>query len=131
MAHYALLDDNNVVIGVITGRDETDTENLSEQDADWEAAYTRVTGYTAKRTSYNTIFNTHKLGGTPFRGNFAGVGYTYDEENDVFLLPKPYPSWTLDSNYRWQPPVAYPTDGKAYEWAEGSGSWVEIAYPEE
>ena len=82
------------------------------------------------QTSYNTIGNQHTQGGTPLRGNYAGIGYTYDAQNDVFYAPQPYPSWTLNqSTWLWEAPVAMPTDGKPYRWDEPTTSWVEIVVP--
>ena len=79
------------------------------------------------QTSYNTYGNQHKLNGTPLRGNYAGVGYTYDQQNDVFYAPKPYESWSLDeSTWLWESPVAYPDDGKNYQWDEQTLMWVEV-----
>ena len=75
-------------------------------------------------TSYNTIGNKHLKGGTPLRGNFAGIGYTYDAEKDVFYTPQPYPSWILSSNYLWEAPVAMPKDGKIYVWDESEQNWA-------
>jgi len=75
-------------------------------------------------TSYNTFGNKHLKGGTPLRGNFAGIGYDYDSVNDVFYAPQPFPSWSLDENWLWQPPVAMPVDGQYY-WDESSKDWVE------
>jgi hypothetical protein len=92
MAHYAELDENNVVIQVFVGRDEDD---LAEGVTDWEEYYARP-GFTVKRTSYNTVGNQHINGGTPFRGNFAGVGFTYDEALDAFIPPKPSDDATFD-----------------------------------
>ncbi len=77
------------------------------------------------QTSYNTYGNQHLLGGIPLRGNFAGIGYTYDSVNDVFIPPKPFPSWVLNSSYLWEAPVAAPQDGKQYRWDEDTVSWVE------
>ena len=75
------------------------------------------------QTSYNTHGNQHNLGGTPLRGNYAGVGFTYDSTNDVFYEPKPYPSWTLnESTWLWDAPVAYPDSGN-HEWNESTTSW--------
>lgn len=133
MAHYAFIKDN-IVTEVITGKDETET--VPEGFVDWEEYYlTKRTGVDAcKRTSYNTIANTHKDNGTPFRGNYAGIGHIYDTENDVFYAPQPFDSWTLDSNWVWQPPVAYPSDAnyeqdtslpiKHYVWNELTTSWI-------
>ena len=78
------------------------------------------------QTSYNTHGNQHPEG-RPLRGNYAGVGYTYDATNDVFYAPKPYNSWVLnESNWLWEAPVAMPDDGKLYEWDEASISWKEV-----
>ena len=75
-------------------------------------------------TSYNTVGNKHTKGGTPLRGNYAGVGYTYDAEKDVFYAPQPFPSWMLSANYLWESPVAMPDDGSFYSWDEETTSWV-------
>jgi hypothetical protein len=83
MAHYAFLDDNNIVVKVLPGKDE------NTDGVDWEEYYGNFTGLTCKRTSYNTFGNQHNLDGTPYRGNYAGIGYTYDEVNDVFIAPQP------------------------------------------
>jgi len=77
------------------------------------------------QTSYNTYGNQHKLGGTPLRGNYAGVGYIYDFEHDVFYESKPFPSWILNtSTWLWESPVPYPTDGLGYKWNEETQNWV-------
>jgi hypothetical protein len=79
------------------------------------------------QTSYNTRYNEHTLGGTPLRGNFAGIGYTYDKTNDVFITPKPYNSWVLNTEtWNWEAPTPMPTDGKYYRWNESTTSWVEV-----
>jgi hypothetical protein len=77
------------------------------------------------QTSYNTFGNKHLKGGTPLRGNYAGVGYIYDADKDVFYAPQPFPSWTLNADYLWEAPVAMPDDGKLYAWDEPTKSWVE------
>ena len=118
MAHYAFIKDN-IVTEVITGKDETET--APDGFADWEEYYlTKRPGQDAcKRTSYNTFKNEHTLGGTAFRGNFAGIGGTYDSSNDVFYEQQRYPSWTLDNNdWQWKAPLAYPDDGGFYVWNE-------------
>jgi len=80
------------------------------------------------QTSYNTLANKHTAGGTPLRGNYAGVGYTYDQPNDVFYAPQPYASWVLNNTtWTWEAPTAMPTDGKFYNWDEPTTSWVEVA----
>ena len=85
------------------------------------------------QTSYNTRGGVHygddgqPDGGIALRGNYAGIGYTYDRTNDVFYPAQPFPSWTLDqATYLWNPPVPYPTDGKLYTWDEATLSWVEV-----
>jgi hypothetical protein len=77
------------------------------------------------QTSYNTVGNKHLKGGTPLRGNYAGIGYIYDAAKNVFYAPQPFPSWTLSDNYLWEAPVAMPIDGKAYTWDEPTKSWIE------
>jgi hypothetical protein len=121
MAHYAFLDENNIVTQVIVGKNED--EKRDGVIVDWEEWYGNFHGVTCKRTSYNTNGNKHLLDGTPFRGNYAGVGYTYDTENDVFYPPQPYPSWTLSADWLWEAPVEYPDDGNFYNWNEETTSW--------
>lgn len=126
MAHYAFLDDNNVVTEVIVGCDEGDT--------DWESHYSAVRGQRCRRTSYNTRHNQHANGGQPFRGNYAGVGYIYDEAKDVFLPPRPFPSFVLDeSRATWIAPVPIPHDappaGHVWKWDEASLSWSTAPKP--
>ena len=124
MAHYAFINGNNIVTEVIVGKDEGDNDTLPEGFSNWEEWYADFRGQTCKRTSYNTIANTHTLGGTPFRGNYAGIGFTWDPDNDVFYSPQPYPSWVLnETTWIWEAPVAYPTDGEAYIWNENQGNW--------
>ena len=111
MAHYAFLDDSSIVTEVITGIDETELiEGL-----DPETWYGNFRGQTCKRTSYNNNI----------RYNYAGIGYTYDPIDDAFIAPQPYPSWVLNSKKQWEPPIAYPTDGKLYGWNEETGDWHE------
>lgn len=78
------------------------------------------------QTSYNTHGNQHPEG-RPLRGNYAGIGYTYDATNDVFYAPKPFDSWVLnESTWLWEAPVAMPDDGKVYEWDEATTNWKEV-----
>jgi len=78
------------------------------------------------QTSYNTHGNQHPEG-RPLRGNYAGIGYTYDRTNDVFYAPQPYASWVLDNTtWTWKAPVAMPTDDKRYSWDEATINWVEV-----
>ena len=110
MAHYAFLDTNNVVTEVIVGIDETELiEGLPPEE--W---YGNFRGQVCKRTSYNNNI----------RKQYAGIGFTYNSDADIFIAPQPYPSWSLDSNYDWQSPSSFPTDGEAYYWDEESLSWV-------
>jgi len=108
MSHYAFIEENNIVQNVTVGIDENDTTDLPEGYETWEEYYTFVVGMTCKRTSYNTIANTHSLDGTPFRGNYAIIGGTYDNENDVFIAPNPSTdeiTFTLDTNtWTWSKP---------------------------
>lgn len=106
MAHYAYLNENNIVTQVIVGRDEDD---LIDGVTSWEEYYGAV------RTSYNG----------KIRYNYAGVGYTYDPIADAFIAPKPHPSWTLDSKMQWVAPKPMPEDGKLYAWNEETGDWHE------
>tara|TARA_A100001201_G_scaffold114347_2_gene97999 strand:+ start:60 stop:446 length:387 start_codon:yes stop_codon:yes gene_type:complete len=124
MAHYALLDENNTVISVFVGKDETDTDNLPDEFSSWEKYYENINDFTCKRTSYNTNSGQHILGGTAFRGNYAGIGFTYDEVNDVFLPVKEYNSWILNTEkWLWEAPIPYPDDNNYYDWNEQTQSW--------
>lgn len=121
MASYAVLDENNIVVDVFIGNDE----NFDETN--WEQWYSEFLGKQCKRTSYNTKAGVHILGGTPFRYNYAGIGYSYDENLDAFIPPKPYNSWILnETKCIWESPIEYPTDGKYYRWNEDSTSWYEV-----
>jgi hypothetical protein len=121
MAHYAFLDENNIVTEVIVGKNEGEDGIL------WELHYGAFRNQVCKRTSYNTVGGVHREGGTPFRKNYAGIGYTYDESRDAFIPPKPFNSWGLnETTCLWDAPTAMPTDGKPYRWDEDTLSWVEI-----
>jgi len=121
MAHYAFLDDNNIVTEVIVGRDEDD---LADGVTSWEDYYGAVRGQRCLQTSYNTVGNTHSDGGTPLRGNYAGIGFAYSEDLDLFVPPQPFPSWSLNNNAQWEAPISKP-DG-AWVWSEEAGDWVEV-----
>ena len=119
MAHYTFLDNNNIVTEVIVGKDE------GEDNTDWEVHYGNFRNQVCKRTSYNTSGGIHKEDGIPFRKNYAGIGYTYDEQRDAFIPQKPYASFILNEDTcLWEPPVPYPTDGERYLWNEEELEWV-------
>jgi len=118
MAHYAFLDENNIVTEVIVGIDETELiEGL-----DTETWYGNFRGQRCVRTSYNGNI----------RKRYAGIGHTYDEIRDAFIPPKPYSSWILNEDTcNWESPIPYPSDGNEYEWNETTVSWdLIIAEPE-
>ena len=110
MAHYAFLDDKNIVVEVITGIDETELiEGL-----DTETWYGNFRNQVCKRTSYNGNI----------RKNYAGLGYIYDFERDAFIAPKPYTKWILnEETCQWEAPKPYPTDGNIYVWNNKKGVW--------
>jgi hypothetical protein len=114
MAHYAYLDENNIVVAVTVGKDETELiEGL-----DTETYYAQGTPYTVKRTSYNGNI----------RKQYAFIGCTYDEVDDIFISPQPYPSWSLDENFNWQAPTPMPENDKIYFWNEEAGEWHEANF---
>jgi len=121
MAHYAILNEDNVVTFVHPGKDE------GEDGIDWESYYS------AKRTSYNTHGGQHAHGGTPFRYNYAGEGYTFSDapewaaQGGAFIPPQPFPSWTLNPDTAlWDAPTPMPTEGGPWSWDEDTLSWVEV-----
>jgi len=121
MAHYAFLDTNNIVTEGIVGKDE------GEDNIDWEQHYGKFRGQTCKRTSYNTSAGVHKSGGTPYRKNYAGIGYTFDSNRNAFIPPKLFASWSLnETSCVWDAPTPMPTDGKIYRWDEPTLSWIEV-----
>lgn len=117
MAHYAQIDENNIVtqVIVIDNKDTADANGV-EKEYIGAAFCERLFGGTWKQTSYNGNF----------RKNYAGVGYTYRADIDAFVPPQPYASWTLDANAQWQAPTAMLVDGKMYSWDEAITSWIEI-----
>ena len=121
MAHFAEVDSNNVVVRVLVVGDE------QEHRGQEFLANDLGLGGTWLKTSYNTEGGVHTLGGTPFRKNYAGIGFTYDSVRDAFIPPKPYDSWLLDEETcNWNAPVAYPNDGKNYIWNEDNQEWNEV-----
>ena len=112
MAHYAFLDKNNIVTEVIVGRNENDG------DINWEEWYSNYRGQKCVRTSYN---------GT-IRKNYAGIGYKYDEEKDVFIPPKPFSKWILNGETcNWEAPIAYPEGDTPYIWNDNKGEWEAVS----
>ena len=120
MSHFAKVQ-NGVVTEVIVAEQDFINSGLVGPASEWV------------QTSYNTRGGVHygedgqPDGGTALRGNYAGIGYTYDSTHDVFYAPQPYPSWTLNNTtWMWEPPVPYPTDDKMYQWNEEARNWVEV-----
>jgi hypothetical protein len=113
MAHYAYLDNNNIVVAVTVGKDETELIN----GLDTETYYAQGTDYTVKRTSYNGNI----------RGTYAGIGYYYNEEENIFVAPQPYLSWTRNGSF-WEAPTPYPTDGLRYRWVEDDLNWQVVEH---
>ena len=133
MAHFAKIGMNGKVIEVQSIANEVlHDANGIEQESIGIDFLTKLTGWAIwKQTSYNTHNNTHKLGGTPFRKNFAGKGYTYDEDRDAFIPPKPFNSWTLnETTCNWDAPTAKPSanQDQEYKWNEETLSWDLIDY---
>ena len=110
MAHYAYLDNNNIVVAVTVGKDE----NELIDGLDTETYYAQGTPYTVKRTSYNS----------KIRGVYAGIGFTYNPDEDIFVTPQPYPSW-IRSGSLWNAPTPKPTEGRSI-WDEDTLSWIAI-----
>ena len=113
MAHWAKIVDGKVVSVIVAEKEFFDTF-VDNSPGQW------------LQTSYRTHGNQHPEG-RPLRGNYAGIGYTYDAEKDVFVAPKPFASWVLNQKtFLWEAPVAMPTDGKPYAWQEDTQSWKEV-----
>jgi hypothetical protein len=114
MAHFAKVVDG-VVTQVIVAEPEFFQTFVDSSPGEWI------------QTSYNTHGGEHKLGGTPLRKNYAGIGFTYDRVKDAFIPPKPFASWVLNEDTcLWDAPVAMPDDGKVYQWDEETTNWVEV-----
>ena len=124
MAHFAKIGIGNIVLRVhVIHNNEASTEEAGQEFL----RRTHKNKDTYKQTSYNTYGGVHTLGGTPFRKNYAGIGYQYDQTRDAFIAPKPYPSFVLNEDTcLWESSVAYPDDGKNYEWNEETTNWVEF-----
>ena len=137
MAHYAKLGANNKVIAVhvVADKDCQNADGVEDEEVGRQFLERIHSWPLWKKTSYNTAAGQHKTGGTPLRGNYAGIGYIYDEDNDLFLPKKPYASWVLNvAEARWQSPIG---DAPAlseeevathrYEWNESTGAWDKVA----
>jgi len=122
MAHFAELDNNNVVLRVIVvSNNELLDESGQESEAKGIAFCQSLFGGEWKQTSYNANL----------RKNYAGIGYSYNADLDAFIPPQPYPSWLLNqTTATWEAPVPMPTDGKVYTWDEATTSWVEMSLPQ-
>ena len=129
MAHFAKIGLNNKVMSVhsVHNNELLDADGVEQENIGIEFL-TNLHGWAIwKQTSYNTIGGVHKLGGTPLRKNHAAIGYTYNEDKDAFIAPKPYSSWTLnDTTCLWEAPVAYPDDENIYTWNEDIVNWEQI-----
>jgi len=134
MAHFAKLDENNIVIGIDVVSDSDCLLNGVEDEATGIAFLNNLTGYSNwKQTSYNTHGGKYYTSDgreaddqtKAFRGNYAGIGSKYDSTNDIFIHPKPYASWTLNTTTAtWEPPVPHPEDALSYSWDEDNQQWV-------
>ena len=122
MAHFVKINSDNIVIkGAVVSNDIAKTEQdgidflkqiFKDETGEW------------LQTSYNTFHGYHKTGGTPFRKNYAGIGFYYDRNKDAFIPNKPYNSWILnESIFDWEAPIPYPTDGNMYDWDESNINW--------
>jgi len=126
MASFAKIGLNNKVIEVLSVVNEVlHDSNGVEQESIGIDFLTKLTGWAIwKQTSYNTHGGVHDNNGTPFRKNHAGIGYTYDEDRDAFIPPKPYNSWILNEvTCIWNPPTARPQDDNKYRWNESTLTW--------
>jgi hypothetical protein len=126
MASFAKIGLNSKVIEVLSVVNEVlHDANGVEQESIGIDFLTKLTGYPLWiQTSYNTHGGVHDNGGTPLRKNHAGIGYTYDENRDAFIAPKPFNSWVLnESTCNWESPIPYPQDNNMYKWNEQNQSW--------
>lgn len=127
MAHYAKLDSFNTVINVIVIADEDTQVNGVENEQKGIDFCNSLQPGTWLKTSYNTVGGVHILGGTPFRKNFASVGYKYDPNRDAFIPPQPYLSWKLNEfTCLWEAPVDHDRDGGTWSWDESALTWVKV-----
>ena len=125
MAHWAEIDEENIVVRVLVG---DNNDPAGDEGYSW---LVNNLGGTWVKTSYNTYGGVHREGGVPLRKNYAGVGFTYDAERDAFIPPKPFESWVLDEDTcLWEAPIPKPADpdnpDAKYQWDETLVNWVEI-----
>lgn len=122
MAHFAEIDEEGIVLRVLVAPDDVEDRGQEFFAVDLGL------GGTWKRTSYNTVGGQHSNNGTPYRKNYAGVGFKYDSDRDAFIPPKPFASWTLNENTcLWESPVAYPSGEGVYRWNEENQEWDEVS----
>jgi len=122
MAHFAILKTGNIVDQVVVV--SNDIATTEQAGIDFLRKTFNDNHLPIIQTSYNTYGNKHNSGGTPLRGNYAGIGFQYDQTNDVFYAPQPFPSWILNkTTWLWESPIPYPTDGKQYKWNETIKNW--------
>ena len=137
MAHYAKLGINSKVIAVhvVADKDCQNADGIEDEEVGRQFLENIHSWPLWKKTSYNTMGGQHRLGGTPLRGNYAGIGMIYDEDNDIFIHKKPYPSWTLNvEEAKWESPVGDAPElseeemtTHRYEWNESTGAWDKVA----
>ena len=128
MAHFAEIDKDGKVVKVVVV-----SNDVEDRGQDYLAIELGLGGKWVQ-TSYNTFANQHNNNGNPVRGNFAGIGYTYDSVLDVFIPPKTYPSWKLNyTTYQWEAPSTKPVDieGYLWTWSEINKEWIQVAIPSE
>ena len=119
MAHFAKLNENNIVTEVVVTSNDDPNEGLDWLEQNFPATWVK--------TSYNTFGGQHLQNGVPFRKNYAGIGFTYDPNRDAFIPPKPFESWILnEETCLWEAPIPYPADGNDYAWDETLENWVAI-----
>jgi hypothetical protein len=126
MASFAKIGLNSKVIAVVSVNNEVlkDSSGIEREELGIEFLNELYGWPIWKQTSYNTHKGIHNNGGTPFRKNYAGIGYTYDEDRDAFIPKKPYNSWILNEDTcLWEAPIAYPTDDQRYIWNETTQNW--------
>ena len=130
MAHFAKLDENNVVLAVhVVNNDVLNVNGIESEQAGVDFLKQLYGHNKWLQTSYNTYGNKHNQNGIPFRGNYAGIGYVYDDTFDVFIAPKPYPSWKLNyETFLWEAPVSKPEDEEGYvwKWFEINQEWIKV-----